>query len=324
MSVVSLLLAVAPSYGQLPLRTWISGVGDDSNPGSRTAPGKTFGAMLAKTADGGEIDALDPVDFGGLSIQSPDTNISKGITINGGAGVAGVVISSPNQADGITIVVSGNFPMTVTLKNLDIYNTGIGGRYGIIALGPITIHIENCRIHGFNSDGIYFLPVYTGSKLFVSNTLIYNNGGSGIDLIAGAYPAMAYIQNSSINHCGGGVIANPYPDSLNQWSVVVRNTKIDGNSGVAVQAVQGALVAIENGSVSWNAIGIKAFGYQNIYGKITTPGTVVLSDVAIEDNLTTNILRQSGGVIDSFHDNAELGVGGPATGGKPTNYLREQ
>ena len=41
-------------------RTWVSGVGDDANPCSRTAPCKTFAGAISKTLAGGEIDALDP------------------------------------------------------------------------------------------------------------------------------------------------------------------------------------------------------------------------------------------------------------------------
>ena len=49
-------------------RTWVSGVGDDANPCSRTAPCKTFAGAISKTTAGGEIDALDPGGFGTLTI----------------------------------------------------------------------------------------------------------------------------------------------------------------------------------------------------------------------------------------------------------------
>ncbi|MEO8034048.1 MAG: hypothetical protein ABI837_06410, partial [Acidobacteriota bacterium] len=49
-------------------RTWVSGVGDDVNPCSRTAPCKTWAGAISKTAPGGEIDALDSGGFGTLTI----------------------------------------------------------------------------------------------------------------------------------------------------------------------------------------------------------------------------------------------------------------
>src|SRR6202048_2989953 len=67
-------------------RTWVSGVGDDANPCSRTAPCKTFPGAYSRTAVGGEIDALDPGGFGTITI-------SKSITIDGGGGNAGQVAS---------------------------------------------------------------------------------------------------------------------------------------------------------------------------------------------------------------------------------------
>src|SRR3981189_1891998 len=80
-------------------RTWVSGVGDDANPCSRTAPCKTFAGAISKTAPGGEIDALDPGGFGALTI-------TKAITIDGGGGqVASVLVSGTN---GIVIVANAS------------------------------------------------------------------------------------------------------------------------------------------------------------------------------------------------------------------------
>jgi hypothetical protein len=57
-------LQAAPAHAQAT-RTWVSGVGDDANPCSRTAPCKTFAGAISKTAPSGEIDCLDPGGFGG-------------------------------------------------------------------------------------------------------------------------------------------------------------------------------------------------------------------------------------------------------------------
>src|SRR5436190_1293971 len=71
-------------------RTWVSGVGDDANPCSRTAPCKTFAGAISKTAAGGEIDALDPAGYGGVTI-------TKAITIDSGGGqVASILVSGTN------------------------------------------------------------------------------------------------------------------------------------------------------------------------------------------------------------------------------------
>src|SRR6202790_5000561 len=100
------LLCAAPAQAQAS-RTWISGVGDDVNPCSRTAPCKTWGGAISKTAAGGEIDALDPGGFGAVTI-------TKAITLDGGAGqVASVLVSGTNG-----IVVQAGATDVVILRNL--------------------------------------------------------------------------------------------------------------------------------------------------------------------------------------------------------------
>src|SRR5882762_1649706 len=91
-------------------RTWVSGVGDDANPCSRTAPCKTFAGAISKTAPGGEIDALDPGGFGAVTI-------TKAITIDGGGGQVASIIASG-------IVVAAGAADIVTLRNIQLNGAG--------------------------------------------------------------------------------------------------------------------------------------------------------------------------------------------------------
>ena len=79
------LMASAPAHAQAT-RTWVSGVGDDVNPCSRTAPCKTFAGAISKTAAGGEINCLDPGGFGAVTITKSLAISCEGVT----AGIAGV------------------------------------------------------------------------------------------------------------------------------------------------------------------------------------------------------------------------------------------
>src|SRR6202162_6467798 len=98
-------LAVAPAQAQAT-RTWVSGVGDDANPCSRTAPCKTWPGAISKTAPGGEIDALDPGGFGAVTI-------TKSITLDGGGGqVASILVSGTNG-----INVSAQSTDVIILRN---------------------------------------------------------------------------------------------------------------------------------------------------------------------------------------------------------------
>src|SRR5215813_8992516 len=153
-------------------RTWVSGVGDDANPCSRTAPCKTFAGAISKTAAGGEIDALDPGGFGAVTI-------TKGITIDGGGGqVASTLVAGTNG-----IVVSAGPTSVVTLRNLRINGiggTGSGGLNGIRYLGGAALHVENCQIFGFTQDGIN-VSTSASAALFVTDTFLTNNA-NGIQI----------------------------------------------------------------------------------------------------------------------------------------------
>src|SRR3954451_4960061 len=106
--VVLVALALTGSAFGQATRTWVSGVGDDANPCSRTAPCKTFAGAISKTAAGGEINTLDPGGFGGVTIN-------KSLTIKGGGGdIAGVLVSGTNG-----IVINAAATDKVSIKNLD-------------------------------------------------------------------------------------------------------------------------------------------------------------------------------------------------------------
>jgi hypothetical protein len=108
---LTFLFQADPAHAQAP-RTWVSGVGDDANPCSRTAPCKTFAGMISKTATGGEINCIDPGGFGALTIV-------KAITIDCSNTEAGVLVAGTNG-----IVVSAGAGDVVTLRGLDFFGTG--------------------------------------------------------------------------------------------------------------------------------------------------------------------------------------------------------
>src|SRR5215467_12245215 len=129
------LATASVAEAQAP-RTWVSGLGDDANPCSRTAPCKTFAGAISKTATGGEINVLDPGGFGAVTI-------TKSITISSEGFEAGVLVSGTNG-----IVVSAQATDNVILRGLDIEGLGTG-LSGINLLGVGTLTTEKCTINGF-------------------------------------------------------------------------------------------------------------------------------------------------------------------------------
>src|SRR5688572_6548602 len=124
-------------------RTWVSGLGNDANPCSRTAPCKTFAGAISKTAAGGEINALDPGGFGGVTI-------TKSITIDGSATHAGVLVAGTG-VDGIIV----NAPTTavVILRNLALHGAGTA-EHAIRYLAAGSLSVEDVTIQGFTGRGI--------------------------------------------------------------------------------------------------------------------------------------------------------------------------
>ena len=181
-------------------RTWVSGVGDDANPCSRTAPCKTFAGAISKTAAGGEIDALDPGGFGPVVI-------SKSITIDGTGVLAGILAPGSN---GITINSKETTNLiTVRLRGLSINGVGSGVN-GINVMAANKVVIEDCVIDGFTKNGI---NVVAGA-VFVKNTAIRNNI-IGVTAAAGAQVGLTDVE---IVFNGTGLVGGP---SIVQFNNVV-------------------------------------------------------------------------------------------------------
>ena len=171
---VSLLIVFTTLTAQAQAtRTWVSGVGDDVNPCSRTAPCKTFAGAIAKTAAGGEISVLDSGGFGSVVI-------SKSITIDGTGMLAGILAS---QTTGIMIRITEVKDPTlsaVRLRGLSI-NGASSGTNGINIVSAGSVSVEDCVIDGFKSNGI----LVGAGTVFVRNTTIRNNQTAGITVTAG-------------------------------------------------------------------------------------------------------------------------------------------
>jgi hypothetical protein len=156
-------LFAAPAHAQAT-RTWVSGVGDDANPCSRTAPCKTFAGAISKTANGGEINCLDPGGFGALTI-------TKSITIIcGESGEAGVLVSG---TPGITVAAQPGD--RVVLRGLDFQGLGTGTN-GINFISGLELFIDKCNIQAFANTGVNVASNTANARVIIKDTTIVGNG----------------------------------------------------------------------------------------------------------------------------------------------------
>lgn len=214
-------LALAPANAQAT-RTWVSGVGDDANPCSRTAPCKTFAGAISKTAAFGEINVLDPGGFGAVTI-------TKSITISS-TFEAGVLVSGTN---GIVVSLAASTDR-VLLQGLDIEGLGTG-LDGVKIIGSGTTTIVNCAIRHFTGNGVNLVGT-SGARAVIRDSIITNNAG-GFN-IAGA----GGVQNT-------GLSFTTLYDSNPSFAVQVAapsNLLLSGNkmfgAATAVNAIGGASV----------------------------------------------------------------------------------
>jgi hypothetical protein len=186
---VAATLVFVSSVQAQATRTWVSGVGDDVNPCSRTAPCKTFAGAISKTSVGGEISVLDPGGFGVITI-------SKSITIDG-TGNLSSILAAQTTGININITATTDAAKTVRIRGLSINGAG-NGINGINVIAANKVSVEDSVIDGFTVNGI---NVQAG-VLFVRNTTIRNNAGAGISVSAAA---QAGISDTSLIFNGTGL-----------------------------------------------------------------------------------------------------------------------
>jgi hypothetical protein len=219
----------APASAQAT-RTWVSGVGDDVNPCSRTAPCKTFAGAISKTAAGGEINCLDPGGFGAVTINKAMT-ISCPYT-EGGA-----------LAGGNGIVVNAGATDVVFLRGLDIFGVNPPSN-GVRFVAGAGVVIEDSVIRRFNaanSFGVSFQPS-GASFLVIRNTTIADNGNAAT---------------------GGGVLVKPTGAS-GSGRVTLSNVSIVNNANLGFSldttgatSAAGTFVTIDGSLFARNVGGVK-------------------------------------------------------------------
>jgi hypothetical protein len=288
------VLCTVPAHAQAT-RTWVSGVGDDANPCSRTAPCMTFAGAISKTAAGGEIDALDPAGYGTLTI-------TKSITIDGGGGqVASVMASS--GANGIT--VNAGATDIVTIRNVqfqgDLGNGGspnTAGLNGILFNSGAMLSIDNCKIDGFANGGIV-AGTSANAILNVTSTVITNSQtGIGLVPLGGAL-------NGSIDHTTIRKMSTNGSTAFGTVYFTVTNSAIVNAAGSGVIAGTGAVLEIDSSSVTNNNTAFTTQG-----------GIIRISRNTIYDNNTNFSI--SGGTIATGGNNFVAVNGSQAPNGSIT------
>jgi hypothetical protein len=288
LAAAALLAAAAfPSFASAQAtRTWVSGVGDDANPCSRTAPCKTFAGAISKTASGGIINTLDPGGFGAVTITKPIT-----ISASGG-GIAGSLASGGINAININTAGAND---RVVLRGLDIEGNGTTlGLNGVRIIKAGSVRIQDCEIFSLSQGGVSFEPTTANSKLVISNTNIHN--------IRGGF--------------GNGV--NVTPTATGSAKYTIKHSQItDSINGVQSSALAGPV----RGYLVDNLIGSNDQNGMTVFGG---NGIIRVSDNDFLDNGLIAMSAQSSGQIISFKNNRVAGNGTDGTSTSTVDPLRRR
>jgi hypothetical protein len=273
LAVIAIFMLAFASLAQAQAtRTWVSGVGDDANPCSRTAPCKTWAGAISKTAACGEIDALDPGGFGAVTI-------TKSLTLDGTGTLASILGSSTN---GITINVAATD--VVTIRGLTINGAGTSCSFGVnginvINTGPKNVNIEDCVIFHFTTG--VSVNVTGNSNLNMRNTVVRDNSGDGVALASSGGQAKGSLVNCSFVGNGNGlhakINARISADHSNFSSNTGNGVLADGTTGVA--NISNSMIA-SNGTngVNGAAGGVVRINNCDIYAN-TGNGVLVTGEV---------------------------------------------
>jgi hypothetical protein len=288
---LGLALASAPACAQAS-RTWVSGVGDDVNPCSRTAPCKTFAGAISKTAAKGEINVLDPGGFGAVTI-------TKSITIDGGGGsIAGILASGVNG-----VVVNAAPADKVVLRNLDINGFGTGLN-GVRFLQGGALQLDNMLIYGFTQHGVDFEPS-GAAKLQISNSIIHDNAQFGVFVKGASASATLIGVTSSRNQQHGLLVQDGAIAS-------VKDSVMNENANIGIFQLGSGKTTIEHSVAARNGnVGVRAE---------TAGSTIFMSETGVFLN-ATGLFTQNGGQIISFGNNR---IAGNTTDGVPTSSKSQQ
>jgi hypothetical protein len=283
-------LTISSQASAQATRTWVSGVGDDVNPCSRTAPCKTFAGAISKTAANGEINAIDPGGFGALTI-------TKSITVDGNGAHASILSANTN---GLIINGAG---IVVNLRNLSINGAGTAAGNGIRIINAAAVNIDNvvCENQGgtaTNGRGVAVETSTANVRVNVQNSRFANLTNFGVDSAPTAGNVILNLDNVSFVRGGATAIL-----IRQNTAARINNTRVSGhNPGAAVALQLGTAGAHISNSVFTD----NAFGVFN--GEGGAPITRI-SNTVITGSATAGLQINSGQVI-SYGNNPIRGNAG--------------
>jgi large repetitive protein len=285
------------TYAAPTSRTFVSAsTGSDSNTCTRAAPCLTFAAALKNTSAGGEIDVLDPGDFGPVTLTGS-------ITIDGGGGLvagAGVVPGT----SGITVNAGAND--VINLRGLAFNGYGETGASGVEFNSGSRLLIEHCMFQGFDTAGIAFTPgtgsATTAQMVVDDSTIVGNAGGVLVKPTAGIAAAVTLVAVHIDQNSGDGLIADGTSGSGPiQVAMDDSSASLNASNGIDVTSAQ-ASVKVDAIRATIAANGLAGIQSQGGAASVTVGSSQIRGNA-------TGLQSIGGGALLSYANNQVSGNG---------------
>lgn len=263
----------SPAVAATNAVSFVSGKGSDAGANSCAFPAtpcRTFAYALTQTKAAGEIKALDPANYGALTID-------RSITITG---VPGTSVQTANAGTAVTINAAN---AVVNLRGIDVDGAGVGTA-GVVAYYARVVNIVGCVVRRFANEGVSINGGWDGMSVTISDSISSENGKFGVDIVPGQKPVNVAIDHLTTNDNGGAGV-RAYPGA----TVTIVDSSAHNNGGAGYLAVGGLpktttmrlgrSVAAGNGVgiQNINAATVQSFADNKVFGNTTDISGVVAS-----------------------------------------------
>jgi hypothetical protein len=282
---LAVTLPAVPAQAAGAPRTFLSAAGSDANNCTNVStPCRHMAAAYAATAPNGEIYVLDPANYGSLTI-------THGVSIEGHgwasiapvAGQAAITINAPGATDKINII------------GVVLDGTAIASTTGIQFNSGGSLTVRDSVIRNFTGDGILFTPnTLSPSQLFVSNTLISDNGGDGIDIQpAGTGAVNAVLSRVDLE---GNSTVGLFAESLGPTINITFSDSVASSTGIGITASDEGgpvIIMVRNSTIANNIRGLE----------VDNAGAIIRVTRSTITGNTTAWAVFASGVVLSYGDN---------------------
>ena len=288
------VLSAAPALAQNQ-HSFVSSFGNDANACTLAAPCRHLQAALAATISGGEIVILDTAGYnGGTTIT-----ITQAVSIMNPGGFE-AAIAPPEIEGGTAIVINAGPNDAVSLRGLSIDGVQLGTTTGIQFNSGSSLTVENCVIRHMAGDGIDFLSTTATSTLTVSNSLIANNGDTGIYLAPTGSATAVFNRVEVNNNAEEGIyVYGEQSAGANAINATVFDSVAAGNGtmGFISQTSTGfapTSLMVFHSVAANNQVGVQSAGIG---------ATLRLANSTVTGNYNHGWAQSSSGVVASYGDN---------------------